>query len=59
MPKTKLSILDLLDWVRFVIKTIQENNVINHTSLVYVETKTKLLRPIKLGMVCYKNQKGQ
>ena len=59
MPKTKLSFLDLLDWVRFVIKTIQENNVINHTSLVYIETKTELLRPIKLGMVCYKNQIGQ
>lgn len=55
MPKMKLSFLDLLDWVQFVIKTIQENNVINHTSLVYVETKTELLRPIKLGMVCYKN----
>lgn len=59
MPKTKLSFLDLLDRVWSVIKTIQDNDMTNHISLVYIETKIELLRPIELSVGCYKNEIGQ
>lgn len=53
--KTKLSFLDLLDQLRSMIKTIQDNDVTDHTSLVYGETEIELLGPIKLSAICYKN----
>ena len=59
MPKMKLSFLDLLDRVQSMIKTIKDNDMIDRTSLVYVETKTELLRLIELSAVYYENQIGQ
>ena len=42
-----------------MIKTIKDNDMIDRTSLVYVETKTELLRLIELSAVYYENQIGQ
>lgn len=59
MPKIKLSFLDLLDRVQSMIKTIKDNDMIDRTSLVYVETKIELLRLIELSAVYYENKIGQ
>ena len=58
MIKMKLSCSDRLDRVWFVTKTRQNNDVIDCIGVVYAETKTKLLGPIKPGAVCYDNQIG-
>ena len=36
-------------------KTMQDNDVNHYIGVVYVETKTKLLGPIKPGVICYQN----
>ena len=59
MPKMKLSFRELLDRVRYVIKTIQDNVMTNRIGLIYVETKTELLRPIEQGTVSYEDQTDQ
>ena len=48
-----------MDKVRSMVKTRQDNNLTNHTSTVYDENETELLRPIELGAVCDENQTGQ
>ena len=40
-------------------KTRQDNDVTNYIGVVYVETKIEQLRPIKSGVVCYKNRSRQ
>ena len=54
-PKTKLSYRDWSDRVRFVIKTKLNNDVIDSTDLVNIETKTELSGHIKPGAVCDEN----
>ena len=48
MPKMTMSCCDLSDWVPFVLKTKQDNNVTYHTSAVYAKNDVKLSWPIKL-----------
>lgn len=50
MLKTKLSYRDQSDWVWFMTKTKQGNNVIDSIGMVYDKNITKLSRPIRLGM---------
>ena len=40
-------------------KIRQDNDVIDHICLVYVETKTELLGPIYPGAICEENQTRQ
>lgn len=49
----KLSCHDRLNQVPFVTKTIQDNNMTDHTCAVYDENDTELLWSIGLGMVCH------
>ena len=48
---------DLSNWVRFVMKIKQENDMTDHTGTVYVEDKTELSWPIKSSAIyltrCY------
>lgn len=46
MLKPKLSYGDQLDWVRSVVKTKQDNNVINCIGMFYAEIETELSGPI-------------
>ena len=46
MLKIKLRFHDWLDWVQFVIKTKEDNEMIDRIGLVYVEAETELSRPI-------------
>ena len=55
-PKTKLSYHDWFDGVWFVMKTKQDNDMIDCIGLVKVETKTKLLEFIWLGAICDEGQ---
>ena len=55
MPKSKLNYWDLLDCVQSMMKIKQDNNMIDYKGMVYIETKTKLLGPIKPGVTCYQN----
>ena len=57
--KTKLSYHDWSNWVRFIMKTKQDNDMTNYISAVYVENDTELSWPIGLGAVCEENQIGQ
>ena len=57
--KRLLNYWDLSNWVLFVIKTKQDNDMTDCISVVYVKTETELLGPIELGAVCYQNQTGQ
>lgn len=41
-----------------MMKTRQNNDVTDCIGVVYAETKTKLLGPIKPGAICYDNQIG-
>ena len=43
MLKSKLNYLDLSDQVWSIMKTIQDNNLIDHLSSFNVESDTKLL----------------
>ena len=42
MPKMKLSCYDRSNWVPFMTKTRQDNDLIDHTCMVYNENDTKL-----------------
>ena len=44
--KPKLSYGDQLDWVWSVVKTRQDNNLINCISMFYAEIETELSGPI-------------
>lgn len=54
--KTKSSSLHESDRVRYVMKTILDNNMTNRTREVYVENDIKLSWPIRLGVVIDENQ---
>ena len=41
--KLKLNYQDLLEWVRSMMKTILDNNMIDCTSMVYTKSDIKLL----------------
>lgn len=56
---SKLSICDQSDQVRFVIETSQDNDMINHISLVNIEIKIELLGPIEQGTIYYEDLMGQ
>ena len=43
MSKLKLNSQDLFDQVQFMMKTRQDNDVIDRTSAIYVENEIKLL----------------
>ena len=38
-----------------MMKTRQDNNMIDYIGLVYIEIEIKLLGPIEPGAVCYEN----
>ena len=46
MPKTILNYHDLSNWVSFLTKTKQDNDVTNRIGLVYIETEIELSGPI-------------
>ena len=52
----KLNFRDGSDWVRFVIKTRQYNDVVDRIGLAYIETETKLSAYIESGSVYYENR---
>ena len=52
MPKTKLSYPDQSNFMRSVMKTRQDNDVIDHKGLGYAKNDIKLSRPIGLDAVC-------
>lgn len=56
MQKMKLSFHARLDWTWSMIKTRQDNNMTDHTGVVYTENKTELLLPIRSKAVCDENQ---
>ena len=47
----KLNCQDLLDWVRSIAKTRQNNDVIDCIGVVYIKNKIKLSWSIKQGEV--------
>ena len=53
--KKKLSCRDLLNRVRSVKKTKQDNNVTDRISSVYAKTETKLSGPFWPSVVFYEN----
>ena len=48
-----------IDRVWFMMKTRQENNVLDCISLAYAKTETKLPKPINSTTVCDENQTRQ
>lgn len=54
--KPKLNYQDLSDWVQFVMKTRQYNDLINLRGTIYAENETELLWPIEPNAVCDENQ---
>ena len=59
MPKTILNYHDWLNWVSIVTKTRQDNDVIDHTDVVYIENETELSWLIGLGTIYDENQIAQ
>lgn len=59
MLKTISSCHDWLDQVQFVTKTRHDKDVTDYIGVVYTEIETKLLGPIGLCAIYYKNQIGQ
>ena len=59
MSKLKQNYKDLFDWVWFVMKTRQDNDMIDGTSAFYAENNTKPSWPIRSGVGCDKNKIGQ
>lgn len=59
MPKLKLNCWGLFDCVRSMMKTIHDNNVVDHTIVPYDEINNKLSLLIELAAVCDKNKIGQ
>ena len=56
--KTKLSYCDRLDWVQFVMKRRQDNDMTNNTSAAHSENDIELLWLIQPGAFDEKNQIG-
>lgn len=54
MLKTKLRCYDRSNWVWYMTKTIQDNDAIDRTSLIYAEIE--LARPLWLGVACDENE---
>ena len=59
MLKMKLRYRDWSDCVRFVTKTRDDNDMIDHISLVYAEIETELLWPIWPCAICDEKQTGK
>ena len=59
MLKRKQNYHDQSNRVRYVIKTRQDNDLIDHTGMVYVEKETELSWSMALGTVCDENLIGQ
>lgn len=59
MPKPKLNCRDLSNRVWSVMKPRKENDMADCIGVVYVKTKTKLLRTIEPGVVYDENQTRQ
>ena len=55
MLKMKLSFRDWSNWVQYVIKTRQDNNVIVSIGLVYAKIEAELSGSIEPSVVCYNN----
>ena len=55
MPKMKLSCRDWSEWVWFVMKTKQYNDMTDRISLVQAKNSTELSRPIWLGVIYDEN----
>ena len=58
MLKTKLNNHDRSNRVPTVMKTKEDNNVIDHIGLVYIGNDTELSGPIKPSAICDKNNTG-
>ena len=54
-PKMKPSCCDRSDLVQFVMKTKQDNDMIDNIGLVYIKTKIELSGHIWPGAVCDEN----
>ena len=59
MPKTKLSYHDWSDWVLFVMKTRQDNDMTKHIGVVYAENDIELSWAIRPSVLYDENQKRQ
>ena len=59
MPKSKLNYKDLFDRVQSVMKTRQDNNMIDRTDVVYAKNEIDLSWLVRLGAVYNENQIGQ
>ena len=57
--KTKLSCYDWSNWVQSVMKTRQDNDMIDYRGAVYIENDIKLSWFIKLGAICDEHQTWQ
>ena len=56
MLKTILNCHGWSEWVSFVTKTRDDNDMIDRIGTIYAENDTKLLWPIRLGVDFYENQ---
>ena len=56
--KIILNCRDRPNWVRYVIKTRYDNDIIDRISLVYAKTEIELLGPIWSGGVYDESQTG-
>lgn len=57
--KMKLSCHDCLDRDLSIMKTRQDNSMIDRTGAIYAKNNTELSRPIRSGAGCDKNQVGK
>ena len=55
MPQLKMNYRDLLDKVRSMMKTRQDNDVTNRTCMVYTEHEIKLSWLIRSGVIYGEN----
>ena len=55
----KLNYRDVSDRVQSVMKTSQDNNIIDYIGMVYAKNDTELSWPIGPDAVCFKNQTKQ
>ena len=56
MSKMILNYHDQLEWVHSVEKTKQDNDVIDHTGVIYVKNDAKLSSSIRSDADCDENQ---
>ena len=54
--KVNWTVIDQLNQIRSIMKTKQDNDLINHTCIIYDENYIKLLGPIGSSAVCDENQ---